>query len=60
MEQHKISKLLNNSAPSKSLTKKWIHVNDLSSGQNYVKKNIRIKIPMIRSDLCYIVTQLLL
>ena len=39
MEHYKISKLLNDSTVSKFVTKKWIEVNDLSSGQYYVNKN---------------------
>ena len=38
MEHYKISKLLNNSKVSKFVTKKWIEVNDLSSGQYPVEK----------------------
>ena len=30
----------------------WIEVNDLSGGQYFVKKNIKFKIPMLRSDMC--------
>ena len=52
MEQHKISKLLNNSTVSKFVTRKWIEVNDLSGGQYSVNKNIRFKAPMLRSDCC--------
>ena len=33
MQNHKISKVLNDSAVSKFVTRKWIEVNDLSSGQ---------------------------
>ena len=33
MEQHKISKLLNNSTLSKFMTRKWIEVNNLWNGQ---------------------------
>ena len=40
MERYKI---LNDSTVSKFLTKKWIEVNDLSSGQYSVNKNIRFK-----------------
>ena len=43
MEHYKISKLLNASTLSKFVTKKWVEVNDLSSGQCYVNKNIRFK-----------------
>ena len=32
--------------------KKWVEVKDLSSGQYSVKKNIRFKTSMLRSDLC--------
>ena len=32
--------------------KKWIEVNDLSSGQYFVSKNIRSKTSMLRSELC--------
>ena len=38
MELYKRPKVLNNSAVSKVVTKKWIKVNDLSSGQYSVKK----------------------
>ena len=51
MEHYKISKLLNNSTVSKFVTKKW--VNGLSSGQYSFNKNVRFKISMLRSDLCY-------
>ena len=47
-----MSKVLNNSTVSKFLTKKLIEVNDLSSGQYSVNKNIRFKTSMSRSDLC--------
>ena len=33
MEHHKISKILNDSTVSKFVTKKWVKVNNLSSGQ---------------------------
>ena len=33
------------------MTNKWIEVNDLSSGQYSVNKNIRFKTSMLRSDL---------
>ena len=52
MEQNKISKLLNDSTVSNFMTKKWIEVNDLSSGQYSANKNIRGKTSMLRSDLC--------
>ena len=43
MEHYKISKPLKNSTVSKFVTKKWIEVDDLSSGQYSVNKNIRFK-----------------
>ena len=52
MEHYKISKLLTDSAVLKFATKKWIEVNDLSSGQNSAKKNIRFETSMLSSDLC--------
>ena len=52
MEHHQISKLLNNSTASKSETRKWSEVNDLSGAQNSVDKNIRFKTPVIKSHLC--------
>ena len=52
MEHYKISKLLNDSSVSKFVTKKWIKVNDLSSGQYSVNKNIRFKSLMLILDLC--------
>ena len=38
MEHYKISKTLNNSTVSKFITKKWIEVNYLSSGNILVTK----------------------
>ena len=52
MEHYKISKLLNNSTVPKFVTKKWIEVNDISSGQYSVNKNVRFQTKMLRSDLC--------
>ena len=52
MKHYKISKLLNNSAGSKFVIKKWIEINDLSGGQYSANKNIRFKTPMLRSNLC--------
>ena len=52
MEHYKISKLLNDSTVSKFVTKKWVEVNDLSSGQYSVNKNIGFKTSMLISDLC--------
>ena len=48
MEHHKISKLLNNSTASKFMTRKWIEINYLSSGQYSVDKNTRFNIPVLR------------
>ena len=52
MKHYKISKLRNDSAVSKFVTRKWIEVNDLSGSQYSVNKNITSKTPMLRSDLC--------
>ena len=52
MEQYKISKQLNDSTVSKFVTMKWVKVNDLSSGQYSVNKNITLKTLMLRSHLC--------
>ena len=34
------------------MKRKWIDVNNLSSGQHSVNKNIKVKTLMLRSDLC--------
>ena len=47
-----IADAVNNSTVSKVVTKKWIEVNDLSSGQYSDNKNVRFKTSMWRSDLC--------
>ena len=52
MEHYKISELLNNSTVSEFVTKKWGKVNDLSSRQYSVNRNIRFKISMLRLNLC--------
>ena len=52
MEHYKKSKLLNALTVSKFVTKKWIEVNNLSSGQYSTNKNIRFKTSILRSDLC--------
>ena len=41
MEHYRISKLLKDSTVPKFVTKKWVEVNDLSSGQYFVNKNIK-------------------
>ena len=51
MEHYKISELLSDSTVSKFVTKTWIEINDLSSGQYSVNKNIRFKTSILRSDL---------
>ena len=49
MEHYKIYKLLNDSIVSKHVTeKKQVEVNDLSSGQYFVNKNIRFKTSVLR------------
>ena len=56
MELHKIANFLNTTSDDKDLprfvTKKWIEVYDQSEGNYNVNKEIRIKISMLRSDLC--------
>ena len=51
MEFYKISKLLNHST-IKIFDKKWIEVNDLSSGHYSANKNIRCKTSVLESDFC--------
>ena len=51
MECYKISKLLNDSTVLEFVTKKWLEVNDLSSDQYSVHKNVRFKTSILRSDL---------
>ena len=51
MEHYKISELLDDSTVSKYVIKRWVEVNDLSSGQYSVNKNIRFKNSMLRSNL---------
>ena len=41
MKHYKISKLLNDSTKSKFVTKKWVEVNYLSSGQYSVKGTVK-------------------
>ena len=54
MKHYEIPKLLNDSTVSKFLTKKQIEVNDVSSGQYSVNKNLRFKTSMLRSHFCTI------
>ena len=48
MKHYKISLSLNYSTVSKFVTKKWIQVNDLSSGQYTGSKNRRFKTSLLR------------
>ena len=48
MEHLEVFRLLNDS----TVSRKSIKVNDLSNGQYSVDKNIRLKTPMLRLDLC--------
>ena len=56
MEFQKIVNFLDTTSDDKDLprfvTKKWIEVYDQSGGNYNVNKEIRIKAPMLRSDLC--------
>ena len=56
MEFQKIADFLHTTSDDKNLprivTKKWIEVYDQSGGNCNVKKEIRIKTSMLRSDLC--------
>ena len=52
MEDHKVSKLLNDLIVLKFAKRKWIEVKDLSNGHYSVDKNIRFKTPMLSSDFC--------
>ena len=54
MEHYKIFKLLNNLTVLILVTKKWVEVNDLSSGQCSVKKVMKLKTSMLRSEFCSI------
>ena len=51
MEHCKISKLSNDSTVSTFVTKKWVEVNDLSSGLYFVNESIRFKTSMLTSYL---------
>ena len=55
MEYQKITNLLSSTLDKKVprfITKKWIEVNDQSGGVYSADKQIRLKISMLRSDLC--------
>ena len=64
MEFQKIENLLDTTSDDKDLprfvTKKWIEVHDQSERNYSVNKNITIKTPMLRSDLCNLVMRILL
>ena len=51
MEHHKLFKLLNDSTVSKFVTRKWVEVNDLLGSEYSAGLNLRLKTPMLRSDL---------
>ena len=51
MEHHKISKLLTYSVGSKLLTRKWNELYCLSGIQYSIKKDIRFRNSILRSDL---------
>ena len=56
MEFQKIVSFTDTTSDNKNLptfvTKKWIEVDDQSQGNYNVNKEIRIKISMLKSDLC--------
>ena len=52
IKHSKISNLFNDSTASEIATKKWMEVNDLSSGQSSVNKCIMLKTSMLESNLC--------
>ena len=52
MEHYKMSNLLKDSTVSKFVTKKWVKINESSSGQYSINKNIRFRTSMLRSYLC--------
>ena len=62
MEFRKIVNLLGTTSGDKDLlrfvTKKWIEVYDQSEKNYSVNKEIRIKTPMLRSDLCDLVMRI--
>ena len=64
MEFQKIVNLLDTTSDDKDLprfvTKKWIEVHDQSERNYSVNKNITIKTPMLRSDLCNLLMRILL
>ena len=55
MEHYKISKLLKDTTFSNFVTKKRVELNDLSSGQYSVNKNLRFKTLMLRDQIYVII-----
>ena len=55
MEHQKIINLLDSTQnePSKSRTRNWVEMNDQSRGTYNASNQIKIKISLIRSNLCY-------
>ena len=56
MEHYEMSKLLNDSTVLKFVTKKWVKVNDLSSGIYSSNRNIRLK-PSLLDQICVIIAR---
>ena len=54
MEYQKITNLVHKASnqPSKFRTKNWVEINDESRGAYPVNKQIKFKIPLLRSSLC--------
>ena len=54
MEYQKIANLLNDESnkPSKFRTRNWVETNDEARGTYSHNKQIKFKIPMLRSSLC--------
>ena len=54
MEYQKIINLLDTRSDNKPrfITKKWVEVYDQSGGSYSIKRQIRFKTPVLRSDLC--------
>ena len=64
MEFQKIANLLDTASADKDLpkfvTKKWVEVYNQSRRDYRVNREIRIKTPMLRSDLCDLVMRIFL
>ena len=54
MEYQKITNLLDTTSDNVYgfITKKWVEVHDQSGGVYNISKQVRIKTPMLQSDLC--------